>query len=91
MHQMALYFLLLFTPLSVDAPAVDLHCPEARQIAEMRPCLRPEDCGAYQQWQQTFGPPGAVPLEPRSAAVVRPPAVPHWCLVERTEALPDRR
>jgi hypothetical protein len=91
MHQLALYFLLL-APVAAAAPAGGVAglvdpCATARRIAEQPPCLRAEDCGAYRQWAETFGEPGARPLDPQRtatvAAAVRPNAVrPNafaWC------------
>ncbi len=42
-------------------------CAEARRIAESGPCLRPEDCGAFQEWRRIFGEPGITPLDPAEA------------------------
>ena len=42
-------------------------CEVARRIAEHAPCLRPEDCGALQEWKRIFGPPGVEPLTPEVA------------------------
>jgi hypothetical protein len=92
---MALYFLMLFTPVPVDAAGLPAHladlCPTARRIAEQPPCLRAEECGAFEQWRQTFGEPGMQPLEPRSALIV-PQATPQrLCLVSRATVLSGRR
>ncbi len=39
-------------------------CAAAKQIAARRPCLRPEECGAVQDWKQLFGTPRTEPLTP---------------------------
>lgn len=95
MSQMALYFLMLFTPLPVDAAALPAHlvdlCPTARQIAEQPACLRAEDCGAFEQWRQTFGEPGVTTLEPRSALVVPQPGPQRLCLVSQATVLSRQR
>lgn len=50
--------------------AVDL-CAAAEEIAMQRPCLRAEDCGAYQDWQRLFGPAGPRRLDPALPAARR--------------------
>ncbi len=50
--------------------AVDL-CAAAEEIAMQRPCLRAEDCGAYQDWQRLFGPAGPRQLDPALPAARR--------------------
>ena len=52
------------------APAVSL-CAAAEEIAMQRPCLRAEDCGAYQDWQRLFGPAGPRRLDPALPAARR--------------------
>ena len=71
----------LATAPTLAAMATD-PCAVARQIATQRPCLRAEDCGAYQLWTQTFGPPHAVPLEPWPAQGGATPAPAPYCLAD---------
>ncbi len=52
------------------APPVPL-CAVAEEIAMQRPCLRAEDCGAYQDWQRLFGPAGPRQLDPALPAASR--------------------
>ena len=79
MPQLALIFLLLAAPVQVDKPfqippdarvqAVQIDpCAMAREIASQGPCLKPEDCAAFQAWKMVFGRPGAVPLDPEFVA-----------------------
>ena len=49
---------------------IDL-CATAEEIAMQRPCLRAEDCGAYQDWQRLFGPAGPRQLQPALPAARR--------------------
>ena len=95
MTELALYFLMLFTPVPVDAATLPPHlfdlCPTARQIAHQPACLRAEDCGAFEQWRQTFGEPGVTTLEPQSARVVPQPGPQRLCLVSQAAMLSGKR
>jgi len=46
-------------------------CYVAEEIAMQRPCLRAEDCAAYQDWQRLFGPAGPRQLVPALPAARR--------------------
>jgi hypothetical protein len=46
-------------------------CAVAEEIAMQRPCLRAEDCAAYQDWQRLFGPAGPRRLDPALPAARR--------------------
>lgn len=73
MLYLALAFWLLASPAEAERPLTvppeaarqvfraDL-CAVAEQIAAQRPCLRPEDCGAFQDWKRLFGVPRIEPL-----------------------------
>ena len=63
--------LLTLTPITVAVPAepgFEAPCAVAEEIAMQRPCLKPEDCGAFQEWRRMFGPPGPRPLPGQPAA-----------------------
>ena len=70
MCHLALSLWLLALPAEVENPvknsyeAVQDPCAVARQIASQRPCLRPEDCAAFQDWKHLFGVPRTEPLTP---------------------------
>lgn len=79
MPQLTLIFLLLAAPAQGDKPfqippdaraqAVQVDpCAMAREIASQGPCLKPEDCAAYQAWKTVFGLPEAMPLDPEFVA-----------------------
>jgi hypothetical protein len=87
MAHLALVTFLLMLPVLVQAPAPeapfwpDDPCLTAREIAARGPCLRPEDCGAFQQWSELFGAPRTTPLDPSLAAgggarLAAPPGAP---------------
>jgi len=66
-------------------------CAVSRQIAAQPPCLRPEECGAFEDWKNAFGAPGTEPLAPTLAQqgvtlVVRP-QVPQPRLQQRLRSL----
>ena len=42
-------------------------CAVAEQIVAQRPCVRPEDCGAFQDWKRLFGVPRTELLNPEFA------------------------
>ena len=75
MSHLALTFWLLAVPAVAERPfqvspgaAMQVvrtdPCAVAKQIAAQRPCLRPEDCGAFQDWKRLFGAPRTEPLNP---------------------------
>ena len=73
MHEVFLGLLMMLAPL-VDVQVEVIHradlpdfdpCESARQIAEQGPCLRPEDCGAFESWMRLFGEPRTEWLEPQ--------------------------
>ena len=70
-------------------------CAEAEAITRRAPCLRPEDCGALQEWRQLMGTPGLELLEPELAEAwaFRPGAQGTWGVPEggpRTRRPRDR-
>jgi hypothetical protein len=73
MAHLALVTFLLMLPVLVQAPAPDERfwpedpCLTAREIASRGPCLRPEDCGAFEQWTELYGAPRTAPLDPSLA------------------------
>lgn len=60
-------------------------CVEARRLAAQGPCLRPEDCGALQDWKRLFGAPRTEHLDPQLADRMRVRAVgtSYLCLARR--------
>jgi hypothetical protein len=89
-----LLLMVSLTPTHVEAfepaAAVDL-CAAAEEIAMQRPCLRAEDCGAYQDWQRLFGPAGPRQLVPALPAARRAGGVERRSVVCPVRARPASR
>lgn len=79
MTQLGLLLFLLTGPVLHEArsaqpgayplPQVRDPCTAAKRIVAQRPCLRPEDCGAFRSWQRLFGAPRIEPLDPQFAVL----------------------
>jgi len=78
MPHLAVVFWFLFAPVAneisfgvlPDAVAAAMRvdpCAVAEQMAAQRPCLRPEDCGAFEDWTRLFGVPRNELLNPELA------------------------
>lgn len=54
---------------NLTGPAVD-PCQLGAEMGRMKPCLKAEDCGAYESWKLMLGPLGErlAPLEPETVS-----------------------
>lgn len=83
MLHLAVVLSLMVAALTAATPAQD-PCAVALRIVDQRPCVRAEDCAAFQDWTRTFGAPGTEPLTPRMAGADvaltarRPAATAQW-------------